>query len=151
MRIRIEGRQPLRGTYRVSGNSNAAMALIAASMLADAPVTLGNVPDTASVGIMLEVGESLGLAAVRDNGHLSLHTDQVVGRGLEREHTDAVGGTLLFLAPILARRRHARIAIDYAISRLHTHLTALRDLGVHVAIDGGVIDLEGTPWDEREI
>ncbi len=151
MRIRVEGRQPLRGTYCVSGNSNAAMALIAASMLTDAPVTLDNVPDTASVGIMLEVGESLGLAALRENGQLTLRADQMIGRGLEREHTDAVGGTLLFLAPILTRRRHARIAIDYAVSRLHTHLTALRDLGVHVAIDGGVIDLEATAWEEREI
>jgi UDP-N-acetylglucosamine 1-carboxyvinyltransferase len=151
MRIRVEGRQPLRGTYRVSGNSNAAMALIAASMLTDAPVVLDNVPDTASVGIMLEVGQSLGMAVQRENGSLTLRADRVVGRGLEREHTDAVGGTLLFVAPILARRRHARMVIDYAVSRLHTHLTALRDLGIHVAIDGGVIDLEAAAWDEREI
>ncbi len=152
MRIRVEGRQPLRGTYRVSGNSNAAMALIAASMLTDAPVTLSNVPDTASVGVMLEVGESLGLGVERQDGQITLRADQMVGRGLDHEQTEAVTtGTLLFLAPILARRRHARIEIDYAISRLHTHLTALRDLGVLVKIDGGVIDLEVQPWDEREI
>jgi UDP-N-acetylglucosamine 1-carboxyvinyltransferase len=151
MRIRVEGRQPLRGTYHVAGNSNAAMALIAASMLTDAPVTLTNVPDTVSVGVMLEVGESLGLSVGRTNGDLSLQAGQMVGRGLEREHTDALGGTLLFLAPILARRRHTRVVIDYAVSRLHTHLTALRDLGIHVSIDGGVIDLEASPWEQAEI
>jgi UDP-N-acetylglucosamine 1-carboxyvinyltransferase len=151
MRIRVEGRQPLRGTYQVSGNSNAAMALIAASMLTGETVTLNNVPDTVSVGVMLEVGESLGLVIERSNGTLALQAAQMAGRGLEREHTDALGGTLLFLAPILARRRHARMVIDYAISRIHTHLTALRDLGIHVSVEGGVIGLEAQPWEEREI
>ncbi len=151
MRIRVEGRQPLRGTYRVSGNSNAAMALIAASMLTDAPVTLTNMPETVSVGVMLEVGESLGMIVDRSSGNMTLHSAQMAGRSLEREHTDALSGTLLFLAPLLARRQHARMTIDYAISRLHTHLTALRDLGVYVSVNGGLIELEATPWDQREI
>jgi UDP-N-acetylglucosamine 1-carboxyvinyltransferase len=151
MRIRVQGRQPLRGTYQVSGNSNAAMALIAASMLTDAPVMLTNVPQTVSVGVMLEVGESLGLVVEQADHQVTLRTGGIVGRRLEREHTDAVSGTLLFLAPILARRQHAHVVIDYAVSRIHTHLTALRDLGVDIALDNGMIDLEAAPWDEREI
>ena len=127
------------------------MALIAASMLTDETVMLANVPDTVSVGVMLEVGESLGLSVERNNGTLTLKSVQMAGRGLEREHTDALGGTLLFLAPILARRRHARMVIDYAVSRIHAHLTALRDLGIHVSVDGGVIGLEAQPWDDCEI
>jgi UDP-N-acetylglucosamine 1-carboxyvinyltransferase len=151
MRIRVQGRQPLRGTYHVSGNSNAAMALVAASMLTDAPVTLTNVPQTVSVGVMLEVGESLGLVVEQADHQITLRTGGIVGRRLEREHTDALSGTLLFLAPILARRRHAHVVIDYAVSRIHTHLTALRDLGVDIALDNGTIDLEAAPWDEREV
>src|SRR5258706_12171516 len=151
MRIQVEGRQPLRGTYKVSGNSNSAVVLIAASMLGDSQVTLNNVPDTASVRIMLEVGQSLGLTYTRDDHQVVLNAAKLEGRGLEREHTDASSGTLLFLAPILARRHHARIVIDYAISRVQTHLTAMQDLGIHVTVDGGVIDLEAKPWQEAEI
>src|SRR5258708_33474182 len=155
MRIRIEGHQPLRGTYRVSGNSNSAMALIAAAMLGNAPVTLTNVPDSASVNVMLEVGSSLGMSIKRSDGKVVLSADPLGARGLAREHTDALSGTLLFVAPILARRHHARMVIDYAISRLHPHLTALRDLGVKINISGnsggGVIDLEAAPWNRREI
>src|SRR5258708_37157462 len=155
MRILIEGHQPLRGTYRVSGNSNSAMALIAAAMLAESPVTLTNVPDSASVGVMLDVGASLGMAINRSDGEVTLSADPLGARGLAREHPDALSGTLLFVAPILARRHHARMVIDYAISRLHPHLTALRDLGVKVNISGnsggGVIDLEAAPWNRREI
>lgn len=155
MRIRVNGRQPLRGSYRVSGSSNAAMALIAASMLADAPVLLTNVPDTVSVGVMLEVGQALGLIVDEQDdgrgGKVTLHTPQMIGRGLEREQTDALGGTLLFLAPILARRRYARLTIDYAISRIYPHLTALRDLGIGVIVNNGVIDFEARSWDQQEI
>ena len=55
------------------------------------------------------------------------------------------------LAPILARRRYARISVDFAISRLAAHLTALRDLGCGLSIDGGVIDIHAEPWESREI
>ncbi|HLY25176.1 MAG TPA: hypothetical protein VKQ72_02480, partial [Aggregatilineales bacterium] len=151
MRIHLSGRQALRGTYHVSGNSNAALALVAASMLADSTVTLTNVPDTMAVARMLEVGTALGMVARREGDRLLLDSGPVDGRGLEREYSDTVTGTLLFVGPILARRRHVRIAIDYAVSRLNTHLTALRDLGVQVTISNGVIDLEATPWDEREV
>lgn len=155
MRIRIQGRQPLRGTYHVSGSTNAAMALIAASMLTDAPIKLTNVPDTVSVGVMLEVGQSLGLIVDEGTdgrgGDVMLDASKVFGRALEREHTDALSSTLLFLAAILVRRRHARMTIDYAISRLHPQLTALRDLGLTVKVDNGVIDLEARAWNTAEI
>src|SRR5258708_2901121 len=151
MRIHIEGRQPLRGTYRVSGNSNSALALIAASMLADSAVTLTNVPDTLAVTKMLDVGTALGMTVRREADRLLLDSGPVDGRGLEREYSDTATGTLLFVGPILARRRHARIAIEYAVNRLNTHLTGLRDLGVQVTISNGVIDLEATPWDEGEV
>lgn len=154
MRIRVTGRQPLRGMYRPSGNSNAAVALIAASMLSEAPVTLRNVPDTISVGVMLEVGQQLGLLLdspdIKD-AEVRLHTPQLAGRGLRREQTEAIGGTLLFIAPILARRRHAHISIEYPASRIYPHLEALRDLGVTVRVDGGLIDLKADTWEQREI
>ncbi|HVO43394.1 MAG TPA: UDP-N-acetylglucosamine 1-carboxyvinyltransferase [Aggregatilineales bacterium] len=150
MRIEVQGRHPLRGSYQVSGSSNAAMTLIAASMLTTDPVTLHHMPDTLSVATMLRVGESLGMTLQRE-GDLTLQTPGDIGRSLEREHTDVLSGTLLFLGPILARRHYARVAIDYAISRLHPHLTALRDLGIGVTVDRGVINLEANAWDSAEI
>ena len=154
MRIRIQGRQPLKGTYRVGGNSNAAMALIAASMLTDRPVTLTNVPDTVSVGVMLEIGASLGLGMdspdIKD-GQITLQTEQTIRRALEREQTDALGGILLFAAPILARRRVARLTFDYAISRIMPHLTALRDLGCAVNLDSNLVEIKAEVWDRAEI
>jgi len=154
MQILVEGNQPLRGSYRVSGSSNSAIALIAGSMLSDEAVTLRNVPNTASVKAMLEIGESLGLTLGQslDNADAyQLRTPQITSRQLEREQTESATASVLFLAPILARRQHARLLTDAPLSRYNPHLTALRDLGCAVKIDGSVIDLDLPRWTKREI
>ncbi|HRE49189.1 MAG TPA: hypothetical protein PLD47_15780 [Aggregatilineales bacterium] len=151
MRIRVEGRRPLRGTYHISANTNAAIALITAAMLSPTPVSLVGLPDTVGVGVLLEVAGTLGLTTEANGAVTTLHTPEMIGRALSREHTDALSGTFLLIAPILARRRHARMTIDYPLSRLHPHLRALRDLGVGITMDGGVIDLKAAVWKQKEI
>lgn len=154
MRIGITGQQPLRGTYRPGGNSNAAMALIAASLLTDQPVTLHQVPQTASVEVMLDVAGLLGTQVQRPEsapGDLQVTTPAITVRALTRTMTGAKVGVVLFLAPLLARRQHIRLEIDYPISRLYPHLTALRDLGCRVTAGAGEIEVQFVPWAQREI
>jgi UDP-N-acetylglucosamine 1-carboxyvinyltransferase len=149
MRITIEGSQPLRGRFKVGGNSNAAIALIAASMLTDAPVKLSNVPNTTSTQSMLQIAGSVGLeVTVGAPGEFSLKTPQVLSRRLERtQHT----GAILLLAPMLARRQFARLELDVPLSRYNTHLTALRDLGCTVKASEGVVELELSRWQRQSI
>ncbi len=151
MRIVVHGGQPLRGTVRPSGNNNAALALIAAALLTDQPVRLANVPDTLSTASMLSAAGKLGAKVTRQGGDVLLETPSLLTRALEQELTESQVGAVLFLAPILARRRHARMEAPYALSRLHTHLLALRDLGVNVRASNGVIEFEATPWGQRTI
>lgn len=150
MRIVVHGGHPVRGTARPSGNSNAALALIAASMLTDQPVRLRNVPDTLSTSAMMAAAQTLGARIQREGSDLTLITPALLTRSLDRELADQVG-TVLLLAPILTRRRHARLEVPYPLSRLHTHLTALRDLGVTVRASSGVIELEAAPWEQRTV
>lgn len=151
MRIVVHGGHPLQGTFRPSGNSNAALAMIAAAVLTDAPVTLKGVPDTLSTAMMLEVAEVLGASVVRNGDTVRIHTPALHTRSLEQDFTESQVSTVLFLAPILARRRYARMEIAYPVSRLHTHLAALRDLGVTVTMNGGVLDFQAVEWDWRDI
>jgi UDP-N-acetylglucosamine 1-carboxyvinyltransferase len=150
MRIVVHGGYPLKGTFRPSGNSNSALALLAAALLTDAPITLTGVPDTLSTASMSDAAEVLGASMAREGSTVRLHTPSLHTRALEQELTEQVGA-VLFLAPILARRRHARMEISYPLSRLHTHLSALRDLSVTVRANNGVIDFQAEPWQEREI
>lgn len=151
MRIIVTGGQPLQGTFRPSGNSNSAVALAAAALLSDQPVTLRNVPDTISTATMFDVAQALGADMTRDGHVVRLHTQRLATRALEHDLTDSQVSTVLFLAPILARRRHARVEFAYPVSRLHTHLAALRDLGLSVRLSSGVIEFEAEPWDRREV
>ncbi len=66
MRIVVHGGVPLQGTFQPSGNSNAALALTAAALLTDAPVTLNNVPDTLSTTVMFDAARVLGAEITRD-------------------------------------------------------------------------------------
>ena len=63
----IEGGFPIKGTIKVSGNKNAALPCIAASILTNEPVTLHNIPDIADTGVMLEILKALG-ASVKSAG-----------------------------------------------------------------------------------
>ncbi len=151
MRIIVHGGHPLNGTFHPSGNSNAALALIAAALLSDAPITLDGVPDTLGIALMLDAARALGTEITRDDSALTLHTPTLHTRSLDRDLTEQQVSTVLFLAPILARRRHARLEVSFPVSRLHTHLSALRDLGADVRVTGDVIDFKIDPWERREV
>jgi UDP-N-acetylglucosamine 1-carboxyvinyltransferase len=151
MRIVVHGGRPLKGTVHPSGNSNSALAVLAAALLTDADVIIQRVPDTLSVSTMLEAIQSLGAEMTRDDHIVRLHTPALHTRDLDQTLTGGQVSIVLLLAPILARRCHARLEIDYPLSRLHTHLTALRDLGVTIRTSAGVIDFQAEPWENRAI
>jgi UDP-N-acetylglucosamine 1-carboxyvinyltransferase len=152
MRIKIQGSQPLRGRYHVSGNSNAAIALIAATMLTESPYTLQNVPVTLSTQTFLRVAGQLGaIAATPEPNQLHIRTPQLLARKLTTEQSGAIAGSVLLLAPLLARRGHARLELDVPLSRYHTHLAALRDLGCAVKVGEGGVDLDLHRWATQEI
>ena len=65
-RFIIKGGRPISGTHRTPGNKNAALPMLAASLLTEEPVTLTNVPGIRDVETMLGLVRELGGAATRD-------------------------------------------------------------------------------------
>jgi len=152
MRIRVEGRKPLSGTYRPAGNTNAAMALLAGALMTDKPVTLRNVPRTINMLAMLAVAEKLGAKLMwQDESTLVVQAEQITRRALTLSETGGLVGMMLYLPPILTRRQHIRIEIDFPLNRIRTHLEALQDLGIPVTTTPGAIECRLANWDKREI
>ncbi len=151
MRIRVEGGHALNGTYKPSGNGNAAIAMLAASMLTEQPVILQNMPDTTNVQAMLDVAERLGAVYSRAGNTVTIQTPQLVRRVITSEDTDAALGALLYLAPILVRRDYVRLEVDFPLNRIRTHLEALRDLGLDVINVEGAVEIRSTKWDYKDI
>jgi UDP-N-acetylglucosamine 1-carboxyvinyltransferase len=151
-RLIVEGGHPLNGVYRPAGNANAAMALMAASLLTDQPVTLRNVPNAANVQAMQTLATTLGTTiTTADDGALILQTGQIQRRVLSSDETGGLVATLLYLAPMLVQRQHIRLELDFPLVRVRTHLEALADLGIGITNTSGGIDCAATPWEHKDI
>lgn len=152
MRLRVEGKAPLNGVYEPSGNANAAVALLAAALLTDQPVTLENMPHTASTQVMIDLAVWLGAEVTHSGDHtLMLKTESVAKRTLTPTETQGFVGALLYIAPILTRRGYIRMEVDYPLNRIRTHLEALRDLGQDVVIVDGAIEIRAAKWTFKDI
>jgi len=153
MRIRVHGRAPLSGIYQPGGNANAAQALLAAALLTDAPVTLHNMPHTLSTRAMFDAAGALG-AAVEWHEHESsvmVSGAQITRRVLSHTDSDVSLAAILFLPPLLMRRRHVRLEVDFPINRIRPHLEAMRDLGIDVVASAGAVDFKAAEWDKKDI
>ncbi|NDJ86874.1 MAG: UDP-N-acetylglucosamine 1-carboxyvinyltransferase [Chloroflexi bacterium] len=152
MRIAVQGRVSLRGDYHPSGNSNAAIGAIAAAMLTEAPTSLKRFPRTRSTEAMLNVAQQLGTTIVEDKANtIQLLTPHIQTRILDPTMTRDIAASILFLAPMIIRRQHARIDWLRPINRLHTHLTALHELGQTVDVEGHHITVTAERWDTAEL
>ena len=135
----IKGGQPLSGTIRPAGNKNAALPIVAASLLADEPVVLRNVPHILDVDTMLELVDSTG-ATVERTGPNEVRIDP---RGLRRPTLDPalcarIRASVLLAAPLVARTGHCLLPPPggdvIGRRRLDTHFLALRELGASVEV-----------------
>ena len=134
-RLVIQGGRTISGTHAVSGNKNAVLPMIAASLLTAEPVTLTNVPEIADVAAMLEAAKSFGTKVTRD---LKAHTATLVTAKLKTaiispELAAKIRTSFLFAGPLLARVGRASLpppggdAIGHR--RLDTHFAGFKALG----------------------
>ena len=133
--LRIQGGKTITGVHKVSGNKNAALPMIAASLLTNEPVTLSNVPAIDDIAAMLEAAKGFGAKFVRDvrAGTLTIVTERVRSAKIAPELARRLRTSFLFAGPMLARLGHASLpppggdAIGHR--RLDTHFAGFKALG----------------------
>ena len=149
----IEGGRPLSGRVRAAGNKNAALPILAASILASEDVQLSNVPRIRDVETMVELLAELG-ADVEWTGPNEVRVD---GTSVDKTELDAdlareIRASFLLAGPLLAR--FGRVTIPppggdvIGRRRLDTHVHAFTALGADVELNGtyeiSTTGLEGT-------
>ena len=143
----IKGGQPLSGTIRPTGNKNGALPIIAASLLADEPVLLRNVPHIRDVETMLQLVASTG-AEVTEPGPNLVRIDprNLSGTSLDPGMVSYIRGSVLLAAPLLARTGRCVLPAPggdgIGRRRLDTHLLAFGALGVRSSFERGALELE---------
>ena len=148
-RLVISGSKRLSGTHRVSGNKNAALPMIAASLLSSEPVTLTNVPDIADVELMLEVAKGFGVKVTRStkNRSVTLFAAKIRTVKIDPELAARIRTSFLFAGPLLARLGRVSLpppggdAIGHR--RLDTHFAGFKALGAKATVDKKTLGLNG--------
>ncbi len=137
----IEGSFPLKGKIKASGNKNAALPCIAATLLTDSEVILKNIPEIEDVRVMFEVLKSLGVKVNRiSHGKYSVKTTNIKSSEILAEHASNIRASILFAGPLLARTGKVLMPPPggdvIGRRRLDTHFLAFTALGAQIEIDG---------------
>jgi UDP-N-acetylglucosamine 1-carboxyvinyltransferase len=141
----IEGGAPLSGTITPAGNKNAALPLLAATVLTEDEVVLANVPRIRDVEAMVELLEGLGAEATwGPDGTLTIDGRGFDGgRALNRTAAERIRASFLLAGPLLARWGEARMPPPggdvIGRRRLDPHLDAFRMLGAEVQDERDVV------------
>jgi UDP-N-acetylglucosamine 1-carboxyvinyltransferase len=137
--FRVQGGAQLRGTVRPAGNKNAALPIIAATLLADGPVELDNVPHIRDVLTLLDLVGHLG-AQVEWLGENRVRVDAraAQGRTLDPALCARIRASILLAGPLLARFGSVTLPPPggdvIGRRRVDTHFLALERLGAEVVV-----------------
>jgi len=133
----IEGGVPLSGTVTAAGNKNGALPILAASLLASAPVTVRNVPAIADVETMLQLIEALGATVERpEYGVVVIDASAAIETSVDRDLSERIRASFLLAGPLVAKLGSATMPPPggdvIGRRRLDPHLDAFRALGADV-------------------
>ena len=144
----IEGGVPLEGDVEVSGAKNAALPILAASILAEGTCRFEGVPDLRDIRTMLQLLRSLGMRAERlADG--AIETEQVDPAQCRAAYdvVKTMRASICVLGPLLGRRRRAEVSFPGGCQLgprpIDLHLAGLAALGAEVEIRGGYIHADG--------
>jgi UDP-N-acetylglucosamine 1-carboxyvinyltransferase len=138
----IQGGKSLKGDIEVSGMKNAALPIIAATLLTKEECIVDNVPQITDVRKMLEILKSLGATAEWTGDHqVTISTKDANLGSIEQQKVKSMRASVLLLGPLLARFKEVRITEPGGCiigkRPMDTHIHALRSLGAEVEpLDG---------------
>ncbi len=129
----IQGGKPLEGVVSTSGSKNAALPLLAATLLTSQKCILRNIPDVADVRLMLEILGKIGAKYSFEKNIVKIQTREIKSTRVEPELAEKMRASILLLGPLLARSGKAEIAFPGGCvigkRSVHAHAYALEKLG----------------------
>ncbi len=142
-KILIEGQKPLKGEVRVSGAKNAALPLMATSILGRGPLALENVPDLMDLRTMARLLRHMGGRVEASGGRVELDLSSLTAPEAPYELVKTMRASALVLGPLLARHGRARVSLPGGCAigarPIDLHLKALEAMGAVIDLDGGYV------------
>ena len=143
-KIVINGGKPLSGDVWISGAKNAVLPILAATLLADGPVTIGNVPHLHDVTTTMELLGQMGVELVIDD-RMKIHVDPRPAKNYFAPYdlVKTMRASILVLGPLVARFGEAVVSLPGGCAigsrPVDLHLKGLQALGADVTVENGYI------------
>ncbi len=141
--LKIEGGYPLKGEVTISGAKNAALPILAVTLLSKTPVEITNYPDVADIKTMLKLIDMLGGSHEFVDGLLRVDATTVNETKAIYDIVRKMRASVLVLGPLLARFKKCEVSLPggCAIGQrpVDLHLKAMEALGAEIDIEAGYI------------
>lgn len=143
-KLLIQGGSTLNGTVNISGAKNAALPILAGTLLATEPVTVRNVPHLKDVTTMLSLLQIMGVQVTVDD-HLVVQINASAVDNLEApyELVKTMRASILVLGPLLARFGRANVSLPGGCAigarPVNLHVAGLQAMGAEVSVENGFI------------
>jgi UDP-N-acetylglucosamine 1-carboxyvinyltransferase len=154
-RFVVKGGDNLHGEVRISGAKNAALPIIAASLLNHKRVVLDNVPDLVDVRTMIELVEYIGSKVEFKDNTLAIETPEIKNIEAPYDIVRKMRASYYVLGALLARSRQAKVSLPGGCAigprPVDLHIKGLRSIGVDIDIEEGFIKAKAKKMTGREI
>ncbi len=141
--LEIEGGYKLSGEITISGAKNAALPLIAATLLSNKPVTLTNLPNVVDIKTLLKLLEMLGAKVTHNDTTAVIECSNINSTKAVYEIVSKMRASILVLGPLLSRFHECSVSLPggCAIGQrpIDLHLKAIETLGASVNLEQGYV------------
>ncbi|MGH8257830.1 MAG: UDP-N-acetylglucosamine 1-carboxyvinyltransferase, partial [Steroidobacteraceae bacterium] len=143
-KLQITGGIALEGEVRISGAKNATLPILAGALLAEGPVTIGNVPHLQDVTTTIELLGRMGVTVTLDERmHIEVDANSIRECFAPYELVKTMRASILVLGPLLARFGRADVSLPGGCAigarPVNIHVAGLQALGASIHIEGGYI------------
>ncbi|KXU39170.1 UDP-N-acetylglucosamine 1-carboxyvinyltransferase [Ventosimonas gracilis] len=146
----ISGGKRLSGEIRISGAKNSALPILAATLLADEPVTVCNLPHLHDITTMLELFGRMGIEPIIDEKlSVEVNSNHIKTLVAPYELVKTMRASILVLGPMVARFGEAEVALPGGCAigsrPVDLHIRGLQALGATIEVDSGYIKAKAPP------
>ena len=143
-KLLITGGNPLIGEVKISGAKNSVLPILAASLLSDDEVTIGNVPHlqdvTTTISLLTEMGATL---SIDEKMKVSINASSVKKFYAPYEMVKTMRASILVLGPLLAHFGQAKVSLPGGCAigsrPVNLHINGLKEMGANIKVEDGYI------------
>lgn len=140
----IKGGNPLVGEVEVGGAKNAALPILAASIMTDETVYIENMPDVRDTNVLLKAMANIGVSMKRTERHkVAINGANITSLIVEDDNIKKIRASYYLLGALLSKYKHAEVALpggcDIGCRGIDQHIKGFRAMGADVCIEHGLI------------